>query len=83
MEEKIIFVSKKYANDLNSKKYNIVSGYFFRDNKKHDVVIGKPDAKEILDRVTIAKIICDTIIDDSPVIFNWYGNQETWHFKII
>lgn len=48
MKKKTIFISKKYANDFNNDKYNLSSGYYFRNGKKHDIAIVKYGEKDYL-----------------------------------
>ncbi|MHA2701128.1 hypothetical protein [Streptococcus agalactiae] len=74
MKEKTIFISKKYANDFNNDKYNLSSGYYFRNGEKHDIAIVKTD---------LAYVVCDKIVDADSIGFVYHGEYETWHFKLL
>ncbi|HEO5902827.1 TPA: hypothetical protein VA675_002224, partial [Streptococcus agalactiae] len=59
MKEKTIFISKKYANDFNNDKYNLSSGYYFRNGEKHDIAIVKYGEKDYLKNTDLAYVVCD------------------------
>ncbi|HEN2425360.1 TPA: hypothetical protein VA269_001057 [Streptococcus agalactiae] len=83
MKEKTIFISKKYANDFNNDKYNLSSGYYFRNGKKHDIAIVKYGEKDYLKNTDLAYVVCDKIVDEGYVGFVYHGEYETWHFKLL